>query len=784
VSLAGGADAAAASRARTLYVGVAVVTAVRILYLFVNGRALDPDEAQYWSWSRELELGYVTKPPLVAWAIRVSTVVLGNTEPAIRVLAPLAYAVASLAIYGAARRRETEHVATWAALTLLLAPGVTFSASIMSTDPLLLAFWSLALYAYVRAVSERSLRWWAAAGLATGAATLAKYTGAAFLASAALHLVASEEGRRSLRSPGPYAALALALVLMAPNLYWNARHGWVALAHVGAQSGLARGAGLHPFGLARFLGAQLAVFGPVAFPALAWTLLRARDRASRRVSGVWLAFAAPLLLGMSLQALVSRAYENWAAAAYPAGSVLVARALEGGRRRRWVAVGLAVNVGVALALYGSEWALSRTALPVPARWHPFWRTLGWREACRELAQLRDRHPATLFLAGNRKVLAEARYYARVPATDAFVWNPAHRPDRQFGAPARMEDAVGRDFLFVTARPETDSAIFARFRDVRYLGLLLRDTARVPLRLHAYLLGGFAGYARPQPPGPRAAPERGDAGSARRSRARRTGPGRTRGRAGGRRRRGDMPSPRRSGSRRRAARRCAPRARSPTTARRSDRRTPPVPRTRSQARARSSCARSSNLHLCFRDDREPDARPDGPADHPADRPGVRETDPQPVANAVLRAAVPARSVRNGHLQNPGEPVEPDQRGQEAVHAVEGEEALHARAPEHPQGAADVADPIPGRPVPDPVRDPRAETPEPGIAPFATPPVHEVRFGLLEDPEEPGDLRGVVLSVPVQRGEDRAPGVAETDGESGGLPVAAVEHDVAVARVALV
>ena len=32
---------------------------------------LYPDEAQYWLWSRTLDFGYFSKPPMVAWTIRL-----------------------------------------------------------------------------------------------------------------------------------------------------------------------------------------------------------------------------------------------------------------------------------------------------------------------------------------------------------------------------------------------------------------------------------------------------------------------------------------------------------------------------------------------------------------------------------------------------------------------------------------------------------------------------------------------------------------------------------------
>src|SRR5256885_16900742 len=45
---------------------------------------LSGDEAQYWDWSRRLDLSYYSKGPLVAYVIRASCAIFGETMPAVR----------------------------------------------------------------------------------------------------------------------------------------------------------------------------------------------------------------------------------------------------------------------------------------------------------------------------------------------------------------------------------------------------------------------------------------------------------------------------------------------------------------------------------------------------------------------------------------------------------------------------------------------------------------------------------------------------------------------------
>jgi len=57
----------------------------RVLYVLYSPLDLTPEEAQYWDWSRHLDLSYYSKPPMVAYANFLTTSLLGNTELAVRI---------------------------------------------------------------------------------------------------------------------------------------------------------------------------------------------------------------------------------------------------------------------------------------------------------------------------------------------------------------------------------------------------------------------------------------------------------------------------------------------------------------------------------------------------------------------------------------------------------------------------------------------------------------------------------------------------------------------------
>src|SRR6185295_6388645 len=210
-----------------------IATAIRLVGLRYSAADLFIDEAQYWSWSRELAFGYFSKPPLIAWLIVGATAVCGDGEACIRSVSPVLHLASGLIVYALGRMLYDARTGLWAALLLMFGTGAVFSARIVSTDVPLAACWALALLAYMRLRAAPDWRWTAILGIALGLGGLAKYAMAYFLAGAALAAIIDKDARDLLKRPEPWLALAIALLILAPNLVWNARNGFVTLRNTG-----------------------------------------------------------------------------------------------------------------------------------------------------------------------------------------------------------------------------------------------------------------------------------------------------------------------------------------------------------------------------------------------------------------------------------------------------------------------------------------------------------------------------------------------------------------------
>jgi hypothetical protein len=486
---------------------IGAITAARIIALFFGHLDLHPDEAQYWSWSRDPDWGYFSKPPMVGWIIAGAGALCGSAEACIRAPVALLHMATALAIFGIGRRLFDGRVGAVAALAFITLPGVTFSANVISTDPPLMTFWALALYALVRLRhgSARPLAWWAVLGCAFGLGLMSKYAMMFFAIGLALLLVFDSDFRRRLPAgPAGWGGLALALVLAAviyaPNLLWNMAQGFVTFVHTGSNANL-RGALFHPAELAAFLLSQFGVFGPLLFAALLWIVLRPRAWWADGRMRLLAAFVLPMLLSITVLALLSRANANWAAPVYIAASVWVAAVLVP-LATRWLRWSFVINGAVAAVLLVMPVAASGpgvyAGLRLPGGTDPFASYYGWRQFGDAVAAQGARLPGVALMSDDRKLIAALLYYGRPPMGKVFAWHPGPRVDDHFKLTRPLPPGPGGDVLFISRYPE-HAHIRDRFAAAREIATLKAPGSLGrghPIRvIH---LRGFLGYKAARP----------------------------------------------------------------------------------------------------------------------------------------------------------------------------------------------------------------------------------------------------------------------------------------------
>ncbi len=395
-----------------------VIVALTGLRLFMAGRTeLIPEEAYYWTYAQHPALGYFDHPPMVAWGIRVGTMLFGDTHLGVRFANLVAWIATCFLLLATGKAWFSERSALASALLFTILPVFVGIGFLVTPDAMFIFFWTLTLFAVTRAVQTQWHRYWALAGLALGGTLLSKYYALVLVPSLLIFLAISPRYRFWLKKPQPWLAGILALVVFSPVIIWNAQHDWVSFVFQSTRTVGQSGDALRWVG--SFWLYQLLMPTPVGLALLlaaAWCGVR---RGWLRREDNWnfvAAFGVPLFLLFAMASFKTSTRVNWTAPAFIAlalgGGALWVEAVEAGRR--WWRAGtwtLAVICGAT-----AIWGHISLATGKPARLS-YAHAGGWRELA-ELARAEgERAGKQVFYIGADKynIAAELGYYLRQPA---------------------------------------------------------------------------------------------------------------------------------------------------------------------------------------------------------------------------------------------------------------------------------------------------------------------------------------------------------------------------------
>jgi hypothetical protein len=214
----------------TFYRACFLTRAVLIAFLMTSGVSLMPDEAQYWTWSRCLDLGYYSKPPAIAWQIWLGTAIFGSTQFGIRCVSLLLPIVSALVLQRIVRILTGDEKASWLTATAFIVSPLGWTTSFLATtDSGMVLGWLLATFCYIKEESPHRLL---TAGLWIAVGALWKWMTYSFWLVVVADMVCARRHSR-----GEVVALVegilISLLGLLPALYWNWSHDFVTFRHVG-----------------------------------------------------------------------------------------------------------------------------------------------------------------------------------------------------------------------------------------------------------------------------------------------------------------------------------------------------------------------------------------------------------------------------------------------------------------------------------------------------------------------------------------------------------------------
>jgi hypothetical protein len=434
---------------RLLWLLIVGTTALRIAFGAALG--LGVDESYMVASGHALSLGYYDHPP-AAWWLSWGAAHLFGSEAAILVRLPFIalFALSTWLMYRFGAAIADARAGLWAAVLLSLSPvfGVTTGTWVLPDGPLDCALLGAA-FCLLRALERGDLGWWLAAGLCAGLALFSKYSAVLTFAGAAIYLLSSHEHRHWLVTPKPWLALAVALLIFAPVLAWNAEHGWASFVFQGARAAGLRFRPLNP--LATLAGEALFVLPWIWLPMMAVFVI-----AVRRGPGAWRSWllcclAAPPIVVFALVSAWSsqRVLFHWAAPGYlmlfPLLGDAVARRLDRLVVRRLL-IGTAVFVVLALAVVATQVRFDwlHPELAAVTRADPDVDAIDWTSLRHELETRDLLAPGTIVGVPNWRDSGKVAY-ALGPGVTTLCLN---RDARQFGIAEPPTRFLGADVLIL------------------------------------------------------------------------------------------------------------------------------------------------------------------------------------------------------------------------------------------------------------------------------------------------------------------------------------------------
>ena len=193
--------------------------------------ALHRDEYLYFDEGKHLGWGFMEVPPLTPFIGKLAGL-MGGSVFAIR-LFPMLIGVATIILAGMLVRDlgGKKWAITFTGLGLLFSPALLGSNALFQPVSFNQFFWFLSAYFLVQIIRTEQTKFWYYLGLSIGIGFLTKYSIFFYGVGLGIALLLTPQ-RKWLTTKYPYIALAIALVIASPNLYWQYDHNLPVMAHM------------------------------------------------------------------------------------------------------------------------------------------------------------------------------------------------------------------------------------------------------------------------------------------------------------------------------------------------------------------------------------------------------------------------------------------------------------------------------------------------------------------------------------------------------------------------
>ena len=424
----------------------------RIYINKISNLGLHFDEAQYWSWSREFNWGYFSKPPLISWLISLSTSFCGIEEYCIRLFSPLLHSFTALTLGLSARILiKNNYFVLFTVILYLLMPGVVFSSFFITTDVPLLFFSSLITFCLVYLFSKKNsnLLIWLLLSISIGLGFLSKYALIYYIVGIIVALVLLPDLRNVIINKRFFFLIIISLLIFSPNIIWNLQNGLVTFNHT-ADNGNFNNINLSITRTLKYLIEQSVIFGMIPFGLILFKIAKIKSINNIRLF-LLIIFLTPIII-VSILGFFTRINSNWGIVGFPAGCLLVSVFIYD-IRKKWIVysvfltqIFLTFTISY-LLLFGFEKKID-----------PFYKYRTISKLGIEVGKVIIKYPEANFICDDREDYSYMLYYLDPKPRKMAKWNGNDRVDDHYDLVTDTDSLAGKDIILLTRTAPTPSML--------------------------------------------------------------------------------------------------------------------------------------------------------------------------------------------------------------------------------------------------------------------------------------------------------------------------------------
>ncbi len=315
---------------------VFAAVAMTILRAILSAKlGLGDDEAYYWEWTRRLELSYYDHPAMVAWLIKLGTLLFGQTPLGVRSFGLVCNAVSGFLLWRLSERLFGKATAALALFFYTFAPIFSLGGLLMVPDAPMGMAWMAVAFLVWCILGENDDRWslWVLAGAALGFGLISKYTIVLLAGSVVLLMLSEPQWRVYLLRPKFWLAVVVAALFCLPIVLWNVQYDWPTIKfHLHDRQTGGGGANFGRWG--QFFASQLLVLGPALLVLCFGVVAVALRRWSEVKWRFLVLLSVPTFALFCLQALYAEFKPHWPAPSYMLLFIGGAELMRAGWQRR------------------------------------------------------------------------------------------------------------------------------------------------------------------------------------------------------------------------------------------------------------------------------------------------------------------------------------------------------------------------------------------------------------------------------------------------------------------